>query len=82
MDLLQQYALKLNAREPINGSWLCAIAVSRKVKIEESTDLLLDIAKSYGVQSSSGNLWQDIAIKQGAREPINGSWLQALIDIK
>jgi hypothetical protein len=82
MSLIEEYARKIGAKEPINGSWLSAIAVIKKVDTTTSTDLLLDIVKSFGVTPSSGNLWQDLAVKQGAIEPVNGSWLKALIDIK
>lgn len=82
MSLIEEYARKLGAKEAVNGSWLSAIAVIKRVNTTTSTDLLLDIVKSFGVTPSSGNLWQDLAVKQGAQEPVNGSWLKALIDIK
>jgi len=82
MSLIQDYAKKIGVTQADNGSWLSAIAVARRVNTERSTDLLLDIVKSFGVTPSSGDLWQDLAVKQGAREPVNGSWLKALIDIK
>jgi hypothetical protein len=82
MSLIQDYAKKIGVTQADNGSWLSAIAVARRVNTERSTDLLLDIVKSHNVRPSSGDLWQDLAIHEGAREPINGSWLQALINIR
>ena len=61
---IQQILNKLCQEEPLNGTWVEALA--RAVAINEGeTDIY-------------GNQWQFICENLGVTEPVNGSWQQAL----
>lgn len=80
MDLMQQWADKEGVRIPYNGSWLFAICNNYRVPIEGNA--LYNLAGYFRAdQSGTIPLIQAIAIAKGARGPVNGSWLQAIIDL-
>jgi len=80
MDLMQQWALKLRITIPVNGSWLFAICNHYRVTIEGNALLNLAITLDADILSNKP-LIQAIAEKLGARQPLNGSWLQAIVDL-
>ncbi len=81
MDLMQQWANKEAVKEPVNGSWLYAIAVN--IGVDLNGDLWQNIAiQGFGIEKPINGSWiQALAvIKYGAEQPVNGSWLQAIIE--
>jgi predicted small secreted protein len=80
MDLLQQWCAKEGVTRPVNGSWLFAICNHYRVTIEGNA--LYNLAGYFRAdQSGTIPLIQAIAIAKGARGPVNGSWLQAIVDL-
>jgi hypothetical protein len=83
MDLMQQWCAKEGVIRPVNGSWLFALCDYYGVKIDNNA--LFNLAVYYKVSqkdlTSGTPLLQAIAQKLGARQPSNGSWLQAIIDL-
>ena len=83
MSLIQDWANNIGVTEPLNGSWINAIA--RKYLVVQANDnILLDIALKLRANNLNGNLYQSIAIKlannQGI-QPLNGSWLARIVEL-
>lgn len=83
MDLLQQWCAKEGVTEPVNGSWLFALCDNFGVSTDNNA--LFNLAIYYRVDqrelTNGTPLLQAIAQKLGARQPSNGSWIQAIIDL-
>jgi hypothetical protein len=83
MDLLQQWCEKERITRPVNGSWLFALC--DKFGVRTDNNALYNLAVYYRVDqrelTNGTPLLQAIAQKLGARQPSNGSWLQAIIDL-
>lgn len=78
MSLIEQWANNLGATRIVNGSWIEAIAQAYNVPIK-SDNILLDIAIKLQVRNTEGNLYQEISLALGGREPLNGSWLERIV---
>jgi predicted small secreted protein len=81
MDLLQRWAYEgFGLTEPVNGSWLYAIA--ENIGVDLNGDLWRNIAiQGFGMTEPINGSWiQAIATKYEATRPVNGSWLQAIVD--
>jgi hypothetical protein len=82
MILIEQWANNINVNEPLNGSWIEAIA--QEYKAEEVTgDRLADIAIKLGVRldRSTGDHYHDICIALGKSNPLNGSYLERIVQL-
>ena len=83
MSLIQDWANNIGVTEPLNGSWINAIA--RKYLVVQANDnILLDIALKLRVPNTNGNLYQSIAIKISNNinvAPLNGSWLARIVEL-
>lgn len=80
MDLMQQWADKEGVRSPYNGSWLFAICNNYRVPIEGNA--LYNLAEYFRADTRKPKpLIQAIAEAKGARGAVNGSWLQAIVDL-
>ena len=82
MSLIEQWANNLGATEPINGSWINAIA-NEYGATNTNNNTLLDIAIQLGASNVNGNLYQSIAIKLTNKvdmTPINGSYLARIVE--
>jgi hypothetical protein len=83
MDLLQQWCAKERITRPVNGSWLFALC--DKFGVRTDNNALFNLAIHYRVDqrelTNGTPLLQAIAQKLGARQPSNGSWIQAIIDL-
>ena len=83
MSLIQDWANNVGATQPVNGSWINAIAERYRV-IQTNDNILLDIAIKLRAQNTNGNLYQSIAIilanNQGIK-PLNGSWLAKIVEL-
>jgi hypothetical protein len=83
MDLMQQWCAKVDVTEPVNGSWLFALCDYYGVRTDNNA--LYNLAIYYKVNkrelTNGTPLLQSIAQKLGAKEPSNGSWLQAIVDL-
>ena len=81
--LIEQWAVNIGANQPIEGSWIEAIA--KKYEAPKLTgDRLADIASKLGVdlRLSSGDHYQDIAKKLNSRAAAyEGSWLGSIVRI-
>jgi len=80
MILIEQWAINIGATEPIAGSWLHAIAI----KIGANTtkgDLLSNIAAKLGATNKEGDLYHSIAVKLGNGTPLNGSYLERIVQL-
>lgn len=80
MDLLQQWCAKEGVTEPVNGSWLFALCDYYGAATRDNALLNLAITLDADILSNKP-LIQAIAEKLGARQPSNGSWIQAIIDL-
>jgi hypothetical protein len=83
MDLMQQWCAKEKITKPVNGSWLFALC--DKFRVSTKNNALYNLAIYYRVDqrelTNGTPLIQAIAQKLGAREPKNGSWLKAIVDL-
>jgi|LakMenEpi03Aug12_release.lakeMendotaPanAssembly.Ray.scaffolds.fasta_scaffold1539061_2 hypothetical protein len=83
MSLIQDWANNIGVTEPLNGSWINAIAEAYRA-IRVNDNILLDIAIKLRANNLNGNLYQSIAIKlsnnQGI-QPLNGSWLARIVEL-
>ncbi len=83
MDLMQQWCAKERITRPVNGSWLFALC--DKFGVRTDNNALFNLAIYYRVDqrelTNGTPLLQAIAQKLGARQPSNGSWLQAIVDL-
>lgn len=82
LPLIEKWANNIQVTEPVNGSWIEAIA--KKYKAPEVTgDRLADIAIKLGVDlnSSTGDHYHDICIALGNNNPLNGSYLARIVQI-
>jgi hypothetical protein len=80
--LIEQWANNIEVTEPIYGSWIEAIA--QKYGAQEVTgDRLADIAIKLGVKlnSSTGDHYHDICIELGNNNPLNGSYLERIVQL-
>jgi hypothetical protein len=83
MSLIEQWANNIGAIEPVNGSWLIAIASSYNARLVNS-NLLLDIAIKLNATDRNGDLYQSIAIQISKNQnitPLNGSWLERIVQL-
>jgi len=83
MSLIEQWANNIGATEPVNGSWIKAIASSYNA-ILVNDNILLDIAIKLRTSDTNGDLYQSIAIKISNNqniEPLNGSWLERIVQL-
>ncbi len=82
MILIEQWANNINVNEPLNGSWIEAIAQEYKAP-EVTGDRLADIAIKLGVDlnTSTGDHYHDICIKLGNNKPLNGSYLERIVQL-
>ena len=83
MSLIQDWANNIGATQPVNGSWINAIAERYRV-IQTNDNILLDIAIKLRVPNTNGNLYQSIAIKISNNinvAPLNGSWLARIVEL-
>lgn len=78
MSLIEQWANNLGETETINGSWIQSIAKAYKADIK-SNNILLDIAIKLQVRNTEGDLYQEISLALGGREPLNGSWIERIV---
>ena len=80
---MQQWCAKEGVTRPVNGSWLFALCDNFSVRTDNNA--LYNLAVYYRVDQieliNGKPLLQAIAQKLGARQPSNGSWLQAIIDL-
>ena len=82
--LIEQWALNIGVTEPIAGSWIEAIAYyytnSTKSKFG---DKLMDIYNSISGSKKSkyGDHYQDIAAALGDYTPLNGSYLERIVQL-
>lgn len=80
MILIEQWAVNIGVTEPSGGSWLNAIAI----KIGANTtkgDLLSNIATKLGATNTEGDLYHSIALKLGNGTPLNGSYLERIVQL-
>lgn len=78
--LIEQWANNIGVTQPEGGSWLNAIAL----KIGANTtkgDLLSNIAAKLGATNKEGDLYHSIAIKLGDGTPLNGSYLERIVQL-
>jgi hypothetical protein len=83
MSLIEQWANNVGAIEPVNGSWLIAIASSYNARLVNN-NLLLDIAIKLKASDRNGDLYQSIAIQISKNQnitPLNGSWLERIVQL-
>jgi len=84
MSLIEQWANNIGVTEPVNGSWIEAIAISYESQLIYDNTLLsikLDLA---GEGVNTGNLYHDIAIALSNNENVklkNGSYLERIVDL-
>jgi len=87
MSLIEQWANKYGITEPLNGSWIEAIAIIKfNLDSHHANDAntLFSIAKKIGVSSNTSDLYHDIAIQlsnNSGVEPLNGSWLERIVEL-
>lgn len=83
MSLIEQWANNIGATQPVNGSWIEAIALSYNApKIHDNR--LLDIARALRALPLNGNIYHSIAIKISNNSnvlPLNGSWLSRIVQL-
>lgn len=83
MSLIQDWANNIGATQPVNGSWINAIAQTYNA-IQVNDNILLDIAIKLRANDLNGNLYQSIAIKISKNvnvSPLNGSWLARIVEL-
>jgi hypothetical protein len=78
--LIEQWAINIGATEPIAGSWLHAIAVKYGANTTKP-DLLSNIAAKLGATPKYGDIYHDIAAKLGNGTPLNGSYLERIVQL-
>ena len=79
--LIEQWANNIGETQPIQGSWIEAIATKYGAAYRTG-DRLADIAAKLGVdlRTSKGDHYQDIALKLDSRaRPYQGSWLATIV---
>lgn len=82
MILIEQWAINIGVTQPYQGSWIEAIA-KRYGAPAKFGDRLMDIynAISGGEVSKYGDLYQDIAASLGDEKPLNGSYLERIVQL-
>jgi hypothetical protein len=80
--LIEQWANNIGETQPIQGSWIEAIAQKYGAPPKYG-DRLADIAAKLGVDiiMSKGDHYQDIADKLGNGTPLNGSYLDRIVQL-
>jgi hypothetical protein len=78
--LIEQWAINIGATEPIGGSWIEAIAQQYEAP-EVHGDRLADIAAVLGAIIQYGDHYQSIAEKLGDETPLNGSYLERIVQL-
>ena len=80
--LIEQWANNIEVTEPVNGSWIEAIAQGYEAE-EVTGDRLADIAVKLGVDldSSTGDHYHDICIELGNNNPLSGSYLERIVQL-
>ena len=84
MSLIEQWANKYDITQPLNGSWIEAIAIIKFNLEPQDANTLFSIAKRIGVSSNTGDLYHDIAIQLANSsyvKPLNGSWLERIVEL-
>ena len=82
MILIEQWANNIQVTEPVNGSWIEAIAQGYEAE-EFTGDRLADIAVKLGVDLniSTGDHYHDICIALKNGTPLNGSYLERIVQL-
>lgn len=78
--LIEQWAVNIGVTQPEGGSFLNAIAL----KIGANTtkgDLLSNIATALGASNKDGDLYHSIAAALGDGKPLNGSYLERIVQL-
>ena len=78
MSLIEQWANNIGETETINGSWIQSIAKAYNADIK-SNNILLDIAIKLQVRNTEGDLYQQISLALGGTQPLNGSWIERIV---
>jgi predicted small secreted protein len=80
LPLIQQFANDLGITQPVNGSWIQAIAQYYD-PAEATDDWMATWANAIGVTTPVNGSWiQAICFSVNITEPVNGSWWQALVE--
>lgn len=82
MILIEQWAVNIGVTQPKGGSWIEAIAIKYGAPAKYG-DRLMDIyAKISGASKSKyGDHYQDIAAALGDDTPLNGSYLERIVQL-
>lgn len=80
MILIEQWAINIGATQPIAGSWLHAIAKRYGANTTKG-DLLSNIAAILKATPKYGDIYHDIADKLGDGTPLNGSYLERIVQL-
>lgn len=80
MILIEQWANNIRVTQPEGGSWLNAIAIKYRANTT-SGDLLSNIAAKLGATNKEGDLYHSIALKLGNGTPLNGSYLERIVQL-
>ena len=83
--LIEQWANNIGVIQPIQGSWIEALAKKYGASEPSKTgDRLADIAQAIGVdlKKSTGDHYQDIALKLNSNsQSYQGSWLATIVKL-
>jgi len=76
---LLQRLLNVLGNPFINNSYVWSLDTN--VPSDFTGSILQFILTENGWETNTGSDWQSIAIGLGATEPVNGSWLQAIVEL-
>jgi hypothetical protein len=79
-SLIEQWANNIDVFKPVNGSWIEGIALKYGANTTKG-DLLSNIATKLGATNKNGDLYHSIALKLGNGKPLNGSYLERIVQL-
>ena len=79
-SLIEQWAVNIGVTQPEGGSFLNAIALKLGANTTKG-DLLSNIADALGASNKDGDLYHSIAAALGDGTPLNGSYLERIVQL-
>jgi hypothetical protein len=78
--LIEQWANNIDVFKPVDGSWIEGIAQKYGAPYKTG-DRLADIAAKLNATPKYGDIYHDIAAKLGDGTPLNGSYLERIVQL-